>query len=170
MAKTNKKSTPKDSADQVITRNRKALHNYFVEERYEAGIVLLDATGHRVAPLASRAERPDLPLVVGHGAGAAVDEALALIEAAGPVAERLRGLVRVGQRRWDVALDRDQRILLPETDPVTALRKVVALNQAQDLLARDLTAIDFRNPDRPVLRLTQAALDARFVTSGPVTR
>ncbi len=41
MAKKKKKSTPQDGADHVITRNRKALHNYFVEERYEAGIVLL---------------------------------------------------------------------------------------------------------------------------------
>ena len=40
MAKSNKK-TPQSGADHVLTRNRKALHNYFVEERYEAGIVLL---------------------------------------------------------------------------------------------------------------------------------
>ena len=31
----------KKKFDPVITRNRKALHNYFVEERHEAGIVLL---------------------------------------------------------------------------------------------------------------------------------
>ncbi len=36
-----KKSTASTNADHVLTRNRKALHNYFVEERYEAGIVLL---------------------------------------------------------------------------------------------------------------------------------
>ena len=43
-------------------------------------------------------------------------EALALIRAAGRRRwkGRVRGLVRVGERRWDVVLDREQRILLPE--------------------------------------------------------
>ncbi len=30
-----------EGAEEVITRNRKALHNYFVDDTYEAGIVLL---------------------------------------------------------------------------------------------------------------------------------
>ncbi len=36
-----KKKKKSDSGDGVITRNRKALHNYFVEESYETGVVLL---------------------------------------------------------------------------------------------------------------------------------
>jgi hypothetical protein len=44
-----------------------------------------------------------------------VPEALALVAAARPAVPRLRGLVRMGERRWDLVLDRDQRILLPET-------------------------------------------------------
>jgi cell division protein FtsQ len=49
----------------------------------------------------------------------------------------------VGERRWDVVLDRDQRILLPETEPGRALERVLALDQAQDLLDRDVT-VDLR--------------------------
>lgn len=124
------------------------------------GLVALDATGHPVATLEARAERPDLPLLVGRGAGAAVPEALSLMAAAEPVAERVRGLRRVGERRWDVVLDRNQSIMLPEAEPVTALRKVMALDAAQDLLARDIAVVDFRNPRRPVVRLTPAAVDA----------
>ncbi len=126
--------------------------------RDEAGLTLIDATGHRVAGLAERADRADLPLVAGQGADNAAPEALALIEAAGPLTHRLRGLVRVGERRWDLVLDRDQRILLPADRPVQALERLLALDQAEDLTSRDLAAIDLRNAARPVLRLAPFAL------------
>ena len=80
-------------------------------------------------------------------------EALELIAAIEPLHARLRGLLRVGERRWDVILDRNQRILLPEVDPMTAVTKAIALDAAQDLFARDIAAVDFRNPRRPVIRL-----------------
>ena len=138
-----------------------------VEERVPAilwrtpeGLFLLDATGHRVAAIGSRLERPDLPVIAGEGAEAAVPEALALIEAAQPVAARLRGLVRMGERRWDVVLDNGQRILLPERDAVTALERVMALAEAEDMLERDVTVIDMRYGARPTLRLSPRALDA----------
>lgn len=126
--------------------------------RSPKGLSLIDATGHRVAGLESRVDRDDLPLLAGLGADLAVTEALALVDAAGPAAPRLRGLVRMGQRRWDIVLDRDQRVLLPEMDPVAALDRLMAMNQSQDILARDLAAIDLRNGQKPVLRLTQSAM------------
>ena len=129
-------------------------------------IELLDAQGHRVAVVASRTDRADLPLLAGEGAERAVPEALAILVAAGPVAGRVRGLVRIGERRWDLVLDRNQRILLPETDPVAALQQVMALHEAQDLLARDILAVDMRNPARATLRLApNAAQEARRITN-----
>jgi len=126
--------------------------------RTGAGLALLDAKGHQVAPLDQRSDRPDLPLILGDGAEAHVPEALAVIAAARPIEARLRGLRRVGERRWDVMLDRDQRILLPEGDPVIALEAVLALNKApQEILARDVVHVDMRRPDRPTLRLGPAA-------------
>lgn len=119
---------------------------------------LLDAEGRRVAAIDSRLARPDLPLLAGNGADAAVPQALDILAAAAPVADRLRGLVRMGERRWDLVLDGDQRIQLPETAPIIALEKVIALDKAQDLLARDISVIDMRNPARPTLRLAEPAL------------
>ncbi|MBK6467342.1 MAG: cell division protein FtsQ/DivIB [Rhodobacter sp.] len=127
--------------------------------RTEAGLTLVDDTGHRVAGLHARTDRPDLPLIAGEGADAATTEALALMAAAGPLTPRLRGLVRMGERRWDLVLDRDQRILLPSDNPVRALERLLALDHAQDILARDLMAIDLRNDARPTLRLTPFALN-----------
>jgi cell division protein FtsQ len=123
------------------------------------GLMLLDAGGHRVGPAESRLARPDLPLIAGEGADRAVPEALRLIEAAAPVGPRLRGLVRMGERRWDVVLDRGQRILLPAEGAVEALERVMALAEAEEMLERDVTVIDMRFGQRPTLRLSPAALE-----------
>ncbi len=123
------------------------------------GLDLLDATGHRVAGLAARSDRPDLPLIAGDGAADAADEALAIYAASAPILSRVRGLVRMGDRRWDILLDRDQRILLPADNPVQAVERLIALDQVQDLMARDILTVDLRNEHRPVLRLSPFALE-----------
>lgn len=61
-----------------------------------------------------------------------------------------------------MVLDREQRIMLPEADPVTALKRVVALDLAQDLLSRDISHVDFRNVRRPVLRRAATLEEAVF--------
>lgn len=123
------------------------------------GLRLVDADGVFVASVAARADRPDLPLVVGDGALDAVGEALALYALAEPISERLRGLVRMGERRWDVVLDNDQRILLPEEDPLGAFARVISLHQTPDmrLLDRDITTVDLRLPERMTVRLGPVA-------------
>ena len=122
------------------------------------GLQLVDQNGVRVAEIDSRLRRADLPLIAGAGAEGQVPEALSLLAEARPIAARIRGLVRVGERRWDMVLDRDQAIRLPETDPMGALRRVLALQAADQALDRDISVLDLRNPERPMLRLTEEAL------------
>lgn len=123
------------------------------------GLEMLDEGGVRVGPTASRLDRPDLPVIAGDGAEDAVPEALRLWSVSGPIKARLRGFERVGARRWDVVLDRDQRIMLPEEGAVQALERVIALAMApqMDLLSRDLTVVDLRLPRRPVIRMSEQA-------------
>jgi cell division protein FtsQ len=66
----------------------------------------------------------------------------------------------MGERRWDMVMDRGQRILLPEDDPTAALNRVMALQQAQDLLARDVAIVDMRNANRPTIKMTGDATNA----------
>lgn len=127
--------------------------------RTNDGLSLLDDNGVFISTLDERAARRDLPLIAGAGADVNVAEALALVTAAQPLGGRLRGLVRIGQRRWDVVLDRDQRILLPTENPVRALERVIALDHAQDMLDRDVAAVDMRLAARPTLRMTQNAVE-----------
>jgi cell division protein FtsQ len=126
--------------------------------RRAEGLDLLDRDGRRVAMILARGDRADLPLIAGDGADRAVPEAQALIAALGPLAPRLRGLVRMGARRWDVVLDRNQRILLPEADPLAALGRLMSLDRADALLARDVLTVDLRLAARPTLRLAPGAL------------
>ena len=126
--------------------------------RHARGIELLDGTGHRVASVTSRDVRGDLPIIAGEGADRAAPEALALIDAAGPVLPRLRGLERMGERRWDVVLDRGQRIRLPENGALPALERAVALDRALGMLDRDILVVDLRQEARPVV---QMGLDAQ---------
>ena len=136
--------------------------------RMPGGLTLIDETGHRVAGLAARSDRPDLPLIAGEGADKAVAEALDILAAAQPLIPQLRGMVRMGDRRWDLVMDRNQRVLLPSDDPVRAVESLIALDAAQDILARDIVAIDLRSDIRPSLRLSPQALDEIRRSTGVV--
>ena len=133
--------------------------------RHRGGLELLDESGAYVRTVASRQDHKELPLIAGAGADAHVAQALSLFHAARPLAKRIRGLVYVGGRRWDVMLDKGQKLMLPEEEPIETLERIIALDQAENLLLRDLTVVDFRLVDRPTLRLVDRAMsDFRNVT------
>ena len=125
--------------------------------RSETGLALVDNTGAHVARIGARRDHADLPLIAGAGAAKAVPEALKLIGAANVLGDRLRGLVRVGGRRWDVVLDRNQTIMLPEENALQALERVIALEGAQEVLTRDVARVDMRLAARPTLRMNEDA-------------
>lgn len=142
-----------ERAPAIVWRGREALE-------------LLDDGGHRVAALAVRSDRRDLPLIVGDGADLFVPEALEILRAAEPIADQLRGLSRVGERRWDLVLRNNRRILLPEIDPISALERVIALDSINDLLSRDIVLIDMRNKLRPTVQLSTDAVDSMRKNNG----
>ncbi len=127
--------------------------------RNRDGIELLDETGAHVDQIAARADHADLPLIAGKGAHQHVPEALEILTTARSLGNRVRGLVRVGERRWDLVLDRNQRIMLPTERPVRALERVLAVNEVQDLLERDVAAVDMRLGQRPTVRMNKTASD-----------
>ncbi|MEP2641991.1 cell division protein FtsQ/DivIB [Roseobacter sp.] len=125
--------------------------------RSRAGLTLIDITGKHLDMIDRRMARPDLMVIAGDAAELHVKEALDLYRAAAPLGGRLRGIVRMGARRWDVVLDRGQRIMLPETDPVQALERVIALDAAQEVLARDVVRVDMRLGNRPTVQMSEQA-------------
>ena len=137
----------------VLVRERRPV----VLWRTATGLALVDREGV-VVGVTERSSRADLPLVVGKGADTVVPEAQEIFSAARPISDRVRGLVRVGERRWDLVLDRDQRIMLPEDEPALALERVIALDQAQEMLDRDLVTVDMRLAQRPTIRMNEGAV------------
>ncbi len=129
--------------------------------RAEDGLRLLDNEGALVRRTRERSAHVDLPVIAGEAAQTEVAEALALWSVSGPIRSRVRGFERMGARRWDVVLDRDLRIMLPEEDAVQALDRVIAMALApqMDMLSRDISHVDVRLPQRMVLRMTQHATE-----------
>ncbi|WP_375173591.1 cell division protein FtsQ/DivIB [Pseudooceanicola sp.] len=127
--------------------------------RTREGIQVLDETGIVIGELDSRILRPDLPLIAGYGANEKVEEAHGLLRVISPLHDRLRGLVRIGERRWDVVLAPNTRIMLPDDQPVLALERAIALHEAQDILNRDIAALDLRLAARPTIRMNAGALE-----------
>ena len=145
---------------------RRGVLEVSIEERIPAMIwrgfdrhELVDATGVRAGIVETREGHRHLPLLLGLGAQAHAPEALEIIAASGALRGRIRALRRMGQRRWDVLLDRGQIIQLPVERPTDALERLVALHKARDVLGRDVTLVDLRDGRRPVLRLSSAAVD-----------
>jgi cell division protein FtsQ len=104
-----------------------------------------------------------LPLVVGPGAQERVSEAVHLVTAFPTISSKVKGYVRVGERRWDLRLQNGVTIKLPEQGAGEALQALVAMERAGGILDRDIVEIDLRLTDRVVIRLGEEALKAREV-------
>lgn len=102
-----------------------------------------------------------LPLVVGADANNRAKEYLKLRAEAGPLAPHIRAATLVSQRRWTLKLDNGMDVKLPEREPAEALKRLVSLEADYKLLDKELLAIDLRQPDRVVMRLTEEGASAR---------
>jgi cell division protein FtsQ len=103
----------------------------------------------------------DLPFVVGENANTRSKDYLALLEAAGPLKDRIRAGTLVSGRRWTLKMDNGMDVRLPELGAANALARLVKLENEQKILEKDVLAIDLRMADRVVVRLTEEAALAR---------
>lgn len=127
--------------------------------RSELDLHLLDSEGRVIGSAERRLDYPELTLVAGPGSDAAAREALQIMSTAQPIAKMVRGLVRVGERRWDVVLDRSRKIMLPEIEPAAALAKLIYRSKTDGILSRAISAIDLRNPERMTVRLAESGIE-----------
>ena len=102
-----------------------------------------------------------LPLVVGDRANLRNNDYLDLLEAAGPLKNRIRAGTLISGRRWNLKMDNGMDVRLPERGAADALSRLVKLERDQKILEKDVLAVDLRMPDRVVVRLTEEAASAR---------
>jgi cell division protein FtsQ len=67
----------------------------------------------------------------------------------------MRAAVLVAGRRWDLHLDNGVTVKLPEKGAREALQRLVKLDVERELLARDVSVVDLRLPDRVTVRLPE---------------
>ena len=132
--------------------------------RHDRGLELLDEAGTFIKSIVSRLDYPTLPLIAGEGADASAEQATRILKAAEPLHDRMRGLVLIGNRRWNVILDRGQTLMLPEKSPIEALERIIFMDKANELLSRDVIAVDFRIKTRPTLHLSEGAIEELKIT------
>lgn len=102
-----------------------------------------------------------LPFVVGAGAATRAKEFLALLDRHPDLRETVRASVLIGERRWNLRLKNGVNVRLPEAGVAQALDQLAALDREKNLLARDISLVDLRLPDRVTLRLSESVAQAR---------
>ena len=121
---------------------------------------LIEKNGDVIAPLAG-SRHLALPLVIGMGAPERAAGFVARVEAHPELAARVKGYIRVSERRWNLRLENGVTIKLPERDEETAIEAVLRLDREHGLLSRDIASVDLRLDDRLVIRLSPEAAVAR---------
>jgi len=127
--------------------------------------VVIDEHG-QVIPEADPARFPKLPLVVGAGGADHAAEILPLLAQLPRLTERMDGLIRVDDRRWDMRLKDGSLIQLPAVGEEDALMRLEQLNQRSRILELGFERIDLRNPDVVAVRPRETAPAAKLAADG----
>lgn len=119
--------------------------------QFQGQLALIDAEG--VVITRWKLERFwKLPLVVGKGAPKKAAAMLRHLKGHPRLNRRLKALVRVSDRRWDLRFKNGIVARLPEKNAARALATLDRLDRRERLLDRDILAIDLRYEDRLVVR------------------
>ncbi|MYG42300.1 MAG: hypothetical protein F4203_04030 [Rhodobacteraceae bacterium] len=132
----------KNGVLKVVVEERIPLVLWYDNEQYH----LLDKDGFSLDTVTNRNTYYDFFVIAGKDAHKKVLEAMEILSVSEKINHHIRGLVWVGQRRWDVIMDRDRVIKLPEKEPLEAMRKLMVLDENENLLSRQISILDLRIP------------------------
>ncbi|CAG0996162.1 hypothetical protein RHIZO_02527 [Rhizobiaceae bacterium] len=121
---------------------------------------VVEASGRPIAPFAGGGKAA-LPLVIGMGANEAASAFIAKVKGYPELASRVRGYIRVAERRWDLRLENGITVKLPESGEDEAIVELLAMDRDSALLSRDILAVDLRLADRVVVQLTPEGVERR---------
>ena len=120
---------------------------------------VIDETGSFIRIANSRVDYPKLPLVVGEAANLVVSEISSLMQSNEYFRDHVRAFVRVGERRWDLILENNVRIMLPQREFLAAFDRLMLMDEAGSLLSGRLSNIDMRLVVRPTVRVDTVSVD-----------
>ena len=107
-------------------------------------------------------QMPDLPLLIGPGANGQATSLDRLLEDVPTLKPQLAAATWVGQRRWDLAFQSGETLVLPEGEAAArdALGKFARLDKSAGLLGRGIKRFDLRLPGKMTVRLPRAPGEA----------
>lgn len=127
---------------------------------------LVDASG-RVMAIKDPSAFATLPLVVGEGAPSETSDLLAILTAEPELFAMVSAAVRVSDRRWNVHLSNGADVLLPESDPAEAWRRLATYQRTYGILTEGLRTVDLRFADRVIVRPAAPASPAATSRTAP---
>ena len=95
----------------------------------------------------------NLLLVVGPDAPKHSSELLTILGKNPELFKQIKAAVRVGGRRWNIRFHNGVEVKLPEQNVAEAWNRLAEMQQAQNVLERDIVAIDLRLADRVYFKL-----------------
>ena len=108
----------------------------------EEGAVIADRDLHRYT---------HLPVIVARSEPVRAKPVLDMLGREPDLQRRVRALIEVGGRRWNVRFDNGIDVRLPEAEAAAAWSELAELDRRHALLARRISAIDLRIPGRIVV-------------------
>jgi len=119
--------------------------------QYQGVLRLIDRTGTEI--LRHDVSAYDgLPLIVGQGAPQHAAMLMDVLRQEPALWSRVRAIIRVGDRRWDLQFANGIEVMLPELDVEQAWLLLAELEATHAILSRDIALLDMRLPDRLVVR------------------
>ena len=128
-------------------------------------ISVIDEKGEFIRLATSRLDYPELPLVIGEAANLSIADISSLMEDNQYFLDQVRAFVRVGERRWDLVLDNNLRIMLPQTEFLAAFDRLMLMNHTGSLFSNQLSTIDMRLVERPTVRVGAVSVDPLMYNS-----
>ncbi len=129
-------------------------------------IKLIDAEGHVLRDLGDD-EPVRYPLVVGEGANTHVAELLIQLRQYPSVLTPLTSAVRVSNRRWDLHMNNNIIVKLPEENVAAALDRLYKAITEQHIMERNIVALDLRLPDRMIIETNDPIEQPKATKSAP---
>lgn len=111
-----------------------------------------------VIETANIAKYSNLLIVVGEDAPKRAQALFDILAQTPELRPHVTAAVLVGKRRWNIRMDNDIDVKLPEDGAAEAWKRFADLNQQNDLLSKDITVVDMRQPDRVVVRQAHPTL------------
>lgn len=80
------------------------------------------------------------------------------------IVQQIKSAVFVGERRWDIILNNNVRVRLPETDRVKALKLLEGILDTQKVSAGEVLVVDLRDANRAYFYLSEKLLSQKKIS------